>query len=239
MIYRPTFTSVVPDNTICLVVVFADVFVVTPQHSSFFGRGLSFRCLLPSSFLLLSYQYSIRSRNRPSTGSWFPFTHSPLSSVPHIVSRLHYQSLVVPVLYLSSLEVTEARHSQPERELCREGTASELDYFWTQELKPTATFSTSIVAREQLLLSSVSLSYQVGKHIYTVRYHLTFSLTHHASKGTLYLRLHSSPHHTSGLYPPLFNFIAAPHLNNLLLPRMFLDIPSVKSINVDRSLYQN
>jgi hypothetical protein len=54
MIYRPTFTLVVPDNTTCLVVAFVDVFVVTPQHISFFGRGLPCRHPLPSCFFLFS-----------------------------------------------------------------------------------------------------------------------------------------------------------------------------------------
>jgi hypothetical protein len=53
VIYRPILTSVVPDNTTCLVVASADVFVVTPQHTSFFGRDLSSRSPLPSSFFPL------------------------------------------------------------------------------------------------------------------------------------------------------------------------------------------
>jgi hypothetical protein len=156
------------------------------------------------------------------------------------VSRLHDRSLVVPILYLSSLEVTEARHFRPERELCREGIASELGCLWTQELKSTATFSTSNRSeRATTALLSVSVIPSWQAHIYSsIPSHL-LSLMHRSFKGTLHLRLLSAPHHTSGFRPPLSNFITAPHLNNLLLPRMFSDIPSVKTINVDRSLYQN
>jgi hypothetical protein len=43
LIYRATLTSVVPDNTSCLVVrlvvAFVGVFVITPQQLPFFRRG--------------------------------------------------------------------------------------------------------------------------------------------------------------------------------------------------------
>jgi hypothetical protein len=63
MIYRPTFTSVVPDNTTCSVVAFADVFVVTSQHSSSFGHGLSFRSLCRALF------FSCHTSTQPEVGT--------------------------------------------------------------------------------------------------------------------------------------------------------------------------
>jgi len=126
MIYRPTLTSVVLDNTICLVVAFADVFVVTPQHVSFFGRGLYFRLSRPGSFIQLAYQFLIGGKRRDLHLCSLTTSRRQLD-----ISRREY--MISHSRYSSSIDHTsgqiEARCLHPRRELHREAIASEVELF--------------------------------------------------------------------------------------------------------------